>query len=247
MTTETGHAKNVALFATVLTFCESYGSSYNPVNPGIKLTALQAKHHDASDALTLVNTTYAAWTHAIKAREIFFDPLKKMVTRILNAAAASGISNESIKNIRIITKKLQGKRATPVNRVEPTDPPPAQSDSVKTISASQMSFDSRIENMSKLIQLLSTYPVYIPNEPDLNLAGLNTLLNNMKSSNTIVVNAYTDLSNARILRNRVLYEVNTGVYDLVISVKSYLKSVFGTTSPEYKQLSKIQLTHPRVR
>ena len=37
---ETGHAKNVSNFQTLITFCTGYGADYNPTNAMIELTAL---------------------------------------------------------------------------------------------------------------------------------------------------------------------------------------------------------------
>lgn len=41
-TYETGHAKNLANFNTLISFCEGYGSAYNPVNATLQLTGLQS-------------------------------------------------------------------------------------------------------------------------------------------------------------------------------------------------------------
>jgi hypothetical protein len=76
-----------------------------------------------------------------------------------------------------------------------------------------MSFDQRIENLDKLIQLLAAQPAYIPNEPELSVAGLTTTLNTMRTTNTTAVNAYTPVSNARINRNTILYAESTGLVD----------------------------------
>lgn len=105
-----------------------------------------------------------------------------------------------------------------------------ENESQKSISASQMSFDNRIENMDKLIQLLTSQAGYAPNEIDLKVVTLTTLLADMKAKNTAVINAMTPLSNARIARNTLLYTTGTGLLDITVEVKKYVKSVFGATS-----------------
>jgi hypothetical protein len=62
----------------------------------------------------------------------------------------------------------------------------------------------------------------------------------MKNTNTAAVNAYTPLSNARIDRNKILYDDVTGLVKVAGDVKAYVKSVFGGTSPQYKQVSKLK-------
>jgi hypothetical protein len=67
----------------------------------------------------------------------------------------------------------------------------------------------------------------------------------LKNTNTAVVNLTTPISNARINRNKILYLAVTGLYDIQLEVKKYVKSLFGATSPEYKQISGIKFTKGR--
>jgi hypothetical protein len=108
-----------------------------------------------------------------------------------------------------------------------------------------MSFDNRISNFDKLIQLLAAQPGYTPNEADLAVAGLTTLHTSMVTVNTAVVDSYTALSNARIARDKQLYRPGTGLVDVALDAKSYIKSLFGASSPEYHQVSKLQFTRQR--
>lgn len=244
-TTETGHAKNVANFEDLISFCTGYGASYNPSKASIKLAALGTKRTDAVNALAAVNAALPAWTNAVNARDLVFSPLSKLITRVVNAVAASDVPKDVIADVKTIARKLQGKRASDKVPTVVDDPATPEDESQKSISASQMSFDSRIENMDKLIQLLSAQPGYIPNEADLTVAALTTVFTNMKTTNTDVVNAYTPLSNSRIDRNKVLYDETTGLVTVAGDVKAYVKSVFGGTSPQYKQVSKLKFTRPK--
>ena len=97
-----------------------------------------------------------------------------------------------------------------------------------------------VEYFGKMIDLCTSIPAYNPNEADLKLVALNAVLASMKSSNTTVITAHTNLSNSRILRNIVLYKLVTGLIDVAAESKSYVKSVFGASSQQYKQVSKIQ-------
>ena len=54
-----------------------------------------------------------------------------------------------------------------------------------------------------------------------------------------VLAATVPLSNARIARNEVLYKEKTGLVDTAFDVKVYIKSLFGASSPQYKQISKL--------
>ena len=105
-----------------------------------------------------------------------------------------------------------------------------------------MGFDQRIESMDKFIQLLAAQPSYIPNEPELKVTALLTLLSNMRTTNTNAINANTPISNARINRDVLVYAPDKGIVDIAKDFKSYIKSLFGATSPQYKQVSKLKFT-----
>lgn len=55
-----------------------------------------------------------------------------------------------------------------------------------------------------------------------------------------MISIFTQLSNARLNRNVILYKPDTGVVVVAIAVKTYIKAVFGATSPQYKQVSGVE-------
>jgi maltooligosyltrehalose synthase len=108
---------------------------------------------------------------------------------------------------------MQGKRAGSTAKIvaanSTTVVVPNAAPAVTTISVSQQSFDGLIDNFTKLIQIVSTEAAYLPNETELKVATLNTLLASLKAANTSVINTITTYSNARIARNTVLYEAGS--------------------------------------
>jgi len=66
------------------------------------------------------------------------------------------------------------------------------------------------------------------------------LLADLKAKNTAVINATTALSNARIARDKVMYSDDIGLIDIARDVKQYVKSLFGASSPQYKQISGLE-------
>ena len=237
-TSETGHSKNVANFEDLISFCVGYGPKYSPSNPTLVLASLNTLFTNAKASLTSLNTKLVPWTNAVNAREIAFKPLSPLITRVVNALASTTASSSIVADARSISKKIQGVRATPKKdkAVDPNNPDPDP----KSVSASQMSYDSRIENLEKLVKLLAGQPEYTPNEVELQVGSLDTLHGNLKTLNTAAVTTYTAVSNARIARNNTLYTPINGLVDIAGSVKKYIKSVFGASSPEYKQVSALQ-------
>lgn len=169
-----------------------------------------------------------------------FEPLKKLSTRLIGALNATDATIETVKDARAIHKKIQGQRATAI-KAAPTNPSNT-TPAPNTISTSQQSYDQLTEHFSKFIALLSTESSYAPNEIDLQIITLTNKLKDLHSANTVVGNAYTAVSNSRIARNEVLYNETNGLSHIAQEVKNYVKSIFGTTSPQYKQVSKLRFT-----
>jgi hypothetical protein len=240
-TTETGHAKNVANFEDFISFVTAYGAIYNPSKASIKLANLNAIFVQAKSDINNVMNKSVAYNNTSNIRATLFEPLQRLSTRLVQALSSTDATKELIKDAKTVNRKLQGKRAKGVET--PTDP---NAPAPTTISASQQSYDQLIEHFSKLIEVLKSEPTYTPNETDLKVVTLNTQLTAFKTANTNVTNAYTAVSNTRIARDKTLYKENTGMYDVTGDVKNYVKSLYGISSPEFKQLSKIKFSKPKT-
>lgn len=243
-TSETGHAKNVANLGVLNSKIFSFGTSYNPPKQAIKLAALQALETSAANSISQTNTTLAALKNASAAREVAFDPLSALTTRVLNFLKSSDTSEQVDENAKSIVRKIQGARASKKTTTATQDAAQAtEAKETRTNSSSQMSYDSRLDNFDKLIKLVASIPQYAPNEADLKVATLTGVYNDLKAKNTAVVSANAVWSNARISRDGVLYKENTGLCDVAMDAKNYIKSVFGSSSSQYKEVSKIKFTN----
>lgn len=245
---EVGHPKNVANFEDLISYCTGYGVTYNPGLNAIKVANMNTVKTNAEAAILNVSAAFTNYKNITNNREIVFLPVKKLATRIVSALKASGVSAQTMKDAYTINRKLQGKRAKKIvdpppvdtsNQIaNPNDPPPTVEPVY--ISVSQRSYDSTIEYFGKLIDLVTSVTAYNPNEVDLKVATLNALLASMKASNTDVINANTNVSNSRIARTVILYKAATGLVDIAIECKAYVKSVYGASSLQYKQVSKLK-------
>lgn len=238
-TSETGHAKNVSNFGTLTSFAIAYGITYNPSRESIKIPALEAILASSKTTLNALNAIQPNYSNAVAAREVAFEPLSKHITRVNNALKATDTTTQVDESAQTIVRKLQGKRATPKISAEESAALTAEGKEVNQISTAQMSYDSRLENLDKLIMLLTTVPEYDPNEEELKVTTLTALYNDLTAKNAAVLAATVPLSNARISRNEILYKEKTGLVDTAFDVKVYVKSLFGASSPQYKQISKL--------
>ena len=180
----TGHAKNVANFEDMISFCTGYGATYNPSKVAIQLPSLNALRTNAENALADVNSANTAFINATNARQIAFSSVKPLATRLVNALDATDATDELIKDAKTLNRKVQGARKSKGTKPETLPTPPDTAAEDKQISVSQQSYDSIIENFEKLGQLVATEPTYTPNEVDLQTATLITFHGNLKTTNT---------------------------------------------------------------
>jgi hypothetical protein len=238
-THETGHAKNVANFEDLISFCIGYGDAYNPTKAALKIPALKSQLAAAQAALQAVKTTKTTYDNATNAREVAFAPLKPLATKIINALAATDAAPQTIDDARTMVKKIRGERAKAVE--VPTEEEIAEgAEPVKINSTSQQSFDKVIDNYIQLLEVLSSEPTYLPNENELKITTIVPQLNDLKAKNTAAINAYTAVSNARIHRDELLYREPGGMISVVQDVKQYVKSIYGSNGAHFKQVSGIR-------
>lgn len=236
-TSETGHAKNVANFEDLISFCQGYGAAYNPVKDKLKLPQLTALYEEANTVLNELKLGKTNFDIATNARRNAFTDLKSLSTKIVNAFAVLVDSDLAIADAKGINKKLQGTST----RKKMTESEPSESEMTpKYISTSQQSYDRQIDHFASMVQLLEQYPDYKPNEPNLIIDQLRTKLNLLRSTNTSLINTYTIYSNAMMRRNKLLYDTETGLVKISKHIKQYVKSIFGATSSEFKQVNGLE-------
>ena len=227
---ETGHARNVANLETMISFCTAYGTTYNPSKQTLKIPSLNTLLTSSRESIGQVTNTKNTLDLVINERQIKYAPLKSTSTRIISALTVSDASAETVADAKSINMKIQGRRSSAK---------PAESIEKKVISTSQQSYDSLLDNFLKLVDLVASEPNYSPNETELQVQTIKTYSQELQTANTAVINANTVYSNAKIARDNTLYKDDTGMVDIALDAKTYVKSVFGSTSPQYKQISKI--------
>jgi len=237
---DTSHAKNVTNLESLISAVITIGATYNPSKDSIKLPALQTLLTNANESLIALKSAESANSTAIDERELAFKPTGSLFTKVSNALKASSSSVQADETAKTILRKLQGKRASAKLTDEEKTALAGEGKEVNQISASQMGYDERVDNFEKLISLLQSIPDYNPNEEELKIETLQALLADLKGKNSEVMKTYFVLETARGVRNDLLYKPLSGVVDISADVKSYIKSVFGATSKQYKLVSKLR-------
>lgn len=234
---ESGHVVNVENLKTARDFAVSWGANYAPSNPLLVVASMSALITSADAALDDVIVKRTPWRNATADADDVFDPLSKLVTRIMKMLRGSGASESVIEDAETYARKIQGRRAEPK---PPDDPSTPGDESAVSISASQMSRDQRIENFDKLIDLLESEPLYDPNEVDLQTATLNTLSNDLKTKTNGVGTTFVPYSNSLAGRDDVLYLNDNNVVKVGKLFKIYVEAAFGRTSTEWLQIKGLE-------
>lgn len=231
---ETGHAINTANFQKLVTFVESYGISYNPAKDSLKTVQLQNLLTEARAKLNVVLDQKTLFSQAINERSSAFTGLRKFATRLINALQVTDATPEKVANARSYIGKMGGKKLAKPNAISQNP-----EDLHKAISSSQQSYDQLIQHFAGLISVIQSETSYQPNEDDLTKEALTQKKNQLLQLNNEVALAYTNVSNARIDRNTFLYTPQAGLVETALEVKKYVKSVFGSESPQFKQVNTI--------
>lgn len=236
---EQGHVKNIVNFERYIQYINGYGAAYDPSNAAIELVNLKAKKTEFEAAIDAVAPKASAETLAVNERQTAFEDLQKLAPRILAAADAATADQLFSDDLRTVTRKLQGRRAAP----KPKDNPNTADidESKQTASSSQMSYDNQIAHFAELIELLKANAGYNPNEAELKTAALETRLADLEAKNNAVITATAEARTARTARDEVLYNDTDGVKALADLIKKYVKSLYGPSSPQLKQLQALTI------
>lgn len=104
---ETGHAKNVANFRKTRYQHLRPGRSLQPLQREPQTTGSQHPAGQCKSAIVACNTAEAAAKNAVKSRELVFEPLSKLTTRVHNALKVSGAPKALVESAISIIRKLQ--------------------------------------------------------------------------------------------------------------------------------------------
>jgi uncharacterized glyoxalase superfamily protein PhnB len=152
---------------------------------------------------------------------------------------------QTLSQAEALVRELRGKRASELLTAEELAAAKADGNPTKQVVKHNSTINSRLENMAKYVLLLESISDYNPNEAELTTPALRSKMEDMKAKHEQVVSADAAFEAVRISRDTLLYADNTGLVDNGQNAKKYTKSVFGATSPQYKQVSGIEFKKPR--
>ena len=230
---ETGHAKNVANLHKLIEQVSVY-AQYNPPVENLSITNLQTLYTAALAKLSEVEEKRNAHKNATAQRKLAFESLKPKCTRIINFLEILELTEGTRNHARSLNRLIQGGRKHSTPSVAENETP------VRTISTSRQSYTQQADNFGILLQLLQSIPAYMPNEEELKLTNLETYRATLVNATNTTDQTEAELNQKFIERDQLLYDDNTGLYNIAQNVKKYVKSLYGAKAPEYENISKIK-------
>lgn len=238
MPTEAGDQKLVGNFR-ILIDQVSGEPDYNPANPSLAKAALETQYTAGLTAANNVPLALAPNKLAITVRLEGFTEARPKFVRANNALQSSGASKGEIADAKTPLRKLTGGRATPKIKDDPATP---QDESKASKSASQMSYDNQLGNAAAFLAILSNIAAYKPNEPELKIAALQATLADLQAKNNAVSSTAVTLSQARGVRDQLLYLSEDSIVAVALLVKTYVRAAFGADHQLYKQIKGLEFT-----
>ncbi len=223
----------------------TFTPGYDPSEERLSIANHKLLKISGDQVLLNVVTTERACDNAISARKAVFDSFDSLVTRAINALRISEVPDQTISQGESIVRDLRNKRASEIDTPAKSEEGTENEESPKTNKIRGGSFNTKIENFRKFIVLLSTIPAYKPKEADLTVDSLYEKLESLKQANAVFVTADAVAEAARRQRDIVLYAGKTGLVDIAMDSKLYVKSAYGARSSQFKSVSGIKFTRKK--
>jgi hypothetical protein len=236
---KTSKHNQVGNFEKLVSFTNAQGAVYNPGKASIESAALQTLLTQAQGAMQAAYVSRTAYVNAVNARNQALKTIPKLTTRIIGGLQASGVSEETLESCKMIKRRFHSPSRKADNSpvtVSNGEVPPGEK--VRR-SKSQSDIESVIANFQQLVTMVTTDALYKPNEADLQAAALNTSITALRDKVKAVSVSRVAMKEA----NRIVHDLvfgTTGIYGQALTVKAYIKSLYGFGSSKYKELAQIK-------
>lgn len=244
-TNQSGHEQNLVNLGIVIARIDKFKSDYNPSRTDLSYTSLTQLKISGETAISTVTLAELGFKNSSSLRASSIETIDSLITRAIQALRHSGASEQIIAQCETMVCDLRGIRVSANNRLTDLNHSGNSSGDSMQLARYSNTIDSKIRNFNKLIRFLSQVPAYDPIESDLTIAALDNKLTKLKMDSQAYAAADAVLDAARWSRNVLFYKTDTGIVDIAQSVKSYVKSVFGSNSPQYKGISDLVFSRSR--
>jgi len=229
---ETGNVINIANFKSIINLCINLGAKYNPSNPDISIAGMTAKWSAAEALHEIYLVKLMATKNPINDREDLFKKMKSITVRSSSFYYCSQSSDLNKESVKALVRKITGsnvhRKKLADGRIDP-----------KHKSNSHLSYEVMTDNFATLISWYKNDANYLPNEADLTIASLDVLLGKLTAANSLVGRLMAEKTVAMNDRDKALFTKVSGIVDVSLACKKYVRALFGVKSEEAKAVSGI--------
>lgn len=234
------NSKNVEAFNRLIGICTGYGETYSPGSPNLRVESMLELLNQARDAMRQVSLSKTGHESATNDREVMFEEIKQITSRILAGLKSSGVLPQTIADARAMVRKIKGRvkaeKPEAVNNAEQKTPV------IRRPRVTGSDYDSVVYHFDKLIAILASESKYAPGSNALNVETLQQKASELRAANQKVVDTANALYMARSVRNALLYSSAQSIYRTAQAVKQQLKAIFGYNSDAVQAASRIVFT-----
>ena len=240
---QTGHKQNVVNLGVMIARVNTFGAGYNPSREDLTIAGLMQLKTKGDAVIDAVAQAEIIFKNKTSFRISVFESLDGVVTRAINALRISGALPQTIEQAETMVRELRGKRAPSAKSTdEELAAAKAKGEEKKQVKLHNETYDRKVENFGKFAGFLASVPEYKPNEADITIAALQARLAGLVAANDEYYTAEAALDAVRSERYKLFYADNTGLINVALAVKTYVKSAYGSTSTQYKEISSIAFT-----
>ena len=235
------NVKNVEAFGKLTGICTGYGGSYKPGQLNLQVSAMATLLNQARQAITDVHTAETTFDNATNVRAQKFRDMQRLCPRIINALKANGANALTVQDAQASVREM---RSPKLSVVQPAATDGAAVPAARKRTARGLDYVSLADHFAKLVNTVSSEPSYLPNEVELKVTSLNTMLTGLRSQNDAVNQATISLNNSRKNRSTVLYSKAYNIVATAKAVKQYVRSAYGLRSAQSTEVGRIRFTKP---
>ncbi|CAM3702276.1 hypothetical protein FSS13T_18930 [Flavobacterium saliperosum S13] len=200
--------------------------NYNPGIPELTPEGFQNLVTQLSSTQSQHTVTHHEFSEAVRLRKKTFmlnpDSLTKTLTLVNSyIRAKNGVTSQQYIDVNSFVKKIRGEKPVPVTANSTQD----------SISRSERSYGSQLQNFSDIITLLQQFgPEYDPANVAIKIPALNTLHTHAATANNTVTHKFSAYQ-PKINERRNGFKT---LADTTSRIKEMVKAQYGSTSEEYK-------------
>jgi len=237
----TVYLANLKNFKIMIALCREIGQPYNPGNPCISITNLDAIAGNSERLFQTLHDKLSAIKQEFALGDELFVKLTRLNKEIIHALQSAPVSTYTMRVARRFATRNGRKRARDIRSKLMFEMPPEMNIRHAVLHAL---YERRILLFEMLINLLQKQPGYHPTAPELSISALFQFLDRLRELNAAAISNHQALEKLNDERNKWMFMTSNYLFETTRIIKKTVKLDFGAKSIEYNSLKKIKFVRP---